>query len=199
METISTYQEGRSMPDARPVRADVARNRKAIVAAARAAFERGEFDRRFDDFAALSGIGVGTLYRHFPTRDALAEAVYREEITAVCQRAYQLLEVLPPAEALTAFLRDFISRLAAHSGLARTLASHMQHRSELQADGGRTLQAAVADLVDAAVLDGTLDAGVTPGVVMTALHGIGSTYGRPHWRDDAEKLIAVLVSPKASR
>lgn len=187
------------MQDARPVRADVARNRKAIVAAARAAFERGEFDRRFDDFAALSGIGVGTLYRHFPTREALAEAVYREEITALDQRAYQLLAAQPPAEALTAFLRDFISRLAAQPGLARTLATLMRHRSELQAEGSRTLEAAVADLVDAAVLDGALDADVTPGVVMTALHGIGSTYGQPHWRNDAEKLIAVLVAPKASR
>lgn len=75
----------------------------------------------------------------------------------------------------------------------------MRHRSELQAEGSRTLETAVADLVDAAVLDGVLDADVTPGVVMTALHGIGSTYGQPHWRNDAEKLIAVLVAPKASR
>lgn len=187
------------MPEARAVRADVARNRKAIVAAARAAFERGEFDRRFDDFAALAGIGVGTLYRHFPTRGALAEAVYREEITALYERAYELLAALPPAEALTVFLRDFISRLAEQSGLAQTLATLMRNRSELQADGAHTLEAAVAEMVAAAVLDGALDPAVTSGVVMTALHGIGSTYGQPHWRSDAEALIALLVGPKASR
>lgn len=186
------------MPDARPVRADVARNREAIVAAARAAFERGEFDRRFDDFAALAGVGVGTLYRHYPTRDALAEAVYREEVAALCQRAYQLLTEVPASEALAAFLEDFVSRLAAQPGLARALATLMRNRTDPQADAGRALEAAVADLVAAAVQDGTLDAGVTSGVVMTALHGIGSTYGGPDWRDDADKLVAILVGPKAS-
>lgn len=75
----------------------------------------------------------------------------------------------------------------------------MRHRSGLQAEGSRTLEAAVADLFDAAVLDGALDADVNPGVVMTALHGIGSTCGQPHWRNDAEKLLAVLGAPKASR
>ena len=187
------------MLDARPIRADVARNREAIIAAARAAFERGEFDRRFDDFAALSGVGVGTLYRHFPTRDALAEAVYREEVAALCEHASELLDDLPPADALASFLRDFVSRLATQSGLARTLAILMRHRSGPQADGGRALQIAVEELVAAARQDGTLNADVTSGAVMTALHGIGASYGLPDWRDDAEKLITVLVGPRASR
>jgi AcrR family transcriptional regulator len=178
------------------MRADVARNRQAILAAARAAFERGEFDRRFDDFAALAGVGVGTLYRHYPTRDALAEAVYREEVAALCQHAYQLLAEGPASEALTAFLEDFVSQLAAHSGLAQTLATLMRNRTAPQAEGRHALETAVADLVAAAVRDGTLDAGVTSGVVITALHGIGSSYGRPQWRDDAERLIAVLVGRK---
>ena len=187
------------MPDARPVRADAVRNREAVIAAARAAFERGEFDRRFDDFAALAGVGVGTLYRHFPTRDALAEAVYREEVAALCQHAGQLLADLPPAEALAMFLRDFVGRMTAHAGLARTLATLLRHRSDARADGGRALEEAVAGLVAAAVQDGGLAGDVTSGAVMTALHGIGSSYGRPGWRDDAENLIAVLVRPNSRR
>lgn len=186
------------MADAKPVRADVARNRAAILAAARAAFERGEFDRRFDDFAALAGVGVGTLYRHYPTRDSLAEAVYREEVAALCQRAYELLDEVPAAEALAAFLEDFVSQLAAQPGLARALATLMRHRTDPQAEAGRALEVAVADLVAAAAREGTLSASVTPGVVMTALHGIGSTYGGPEWRADADKLIALLVGPKTS-
>ncbi len=186
------------MSEPRPVRADVARNRKAIVDAARAAFERGEFDRRFDDFAALAGVGVGTLYRHYPTRDALAEAVYREEVAALCQRADQLLAELPASEALAAFLEDFVSRLAAQPGLARALATLMRNQTDPQADAGRALEAAVADLVAAAVKEGALDPSVTSGVVMTALHGIGSTYGGPDWRNNADNLIAIIVGPKAS-
>ncbi len=183
------------MPASRPIRADAARNRDAIIAAARAAFDRGEFDRRFDDFASLAGVGTGTLYRHFPTREALAEAVYREEVAALCQHAGRLLADRPPAEALAKFLRDFVARMAAQTGLARTLANLMRDQSNTQADGGRALEEAVAKLVSAAAQDGGLTNDVTAGAVMTALHGIGSSYGRPDWQADAERLIAVLSQP----
>lgn len=187
------------MSASRPIRADAARNRDAIIAAARAAFDRGEFDRRFDDFASLAGVGTGTLYRHFPTREVLAEAVYREEVAALCQHAEQLLANRPPADALATFLRDFVARMAAQTGLARTLANLMQHQPNTKADGAHTLENAVAKLVAAAMQDGGLTNDVTAGTVMTALHGIGSSYHRPDWQADAEGLIAVLTQPNRRR
>lgn len=175
----------------RPLRADAARNRAAIISAARAAFDRGELDRRFDDFALLAGVGTGTLYRNFPTREALAEAVYREEIEALCDRATQLLVDHPPAEALAAFLRNFVDRIAAQEGLARTLGHLLRDQPTAQAEGGRVLEDAVTELVAAA--DGGPANGVTAGAIMMAVHGIGSSYGRPGWREDAEALVDSLV------
>ena len=92
------------MPEPKPLRADARRNREALIAKARELFADGHFDMRFDDFAKLAGVGTGTLYRHFPTREALAEAVYREELTAMCARARELQATLPAMEALAAFL-----------------------------------------------------------------------------------------------
>lgn len=181
------------MTASRPLRADAARNRAAIVSAARAAFDRGELDRRFDDFALLAGVGTGTLYRNFPTREALAEAVYREEIAALRDHASRLLADRPPVEALAVFLRDFVDRMAAQEGLARTLSHLLRDRPAAQAEGGRVLEDAVTGLVAAAVDDGGLTDGVTAGAIMMALHGIGSSYGRPGWRADADALVDALV------
>src|SRR6188472_2864845 len=106
----------------KPLRADARRNRDVLIAKAREIFDAGDFfDLRFDDFARLAGVGTGTLYRHFPTRAALAEAVYREELTAMCTRGRELQATLPATEALAAFLHGFVEHLHTHQGLARTL------------------------------------------------------------------------------
>lgn len=183
------------MSTGKPLRADARRNRDALVFAARAAFDRGEFERRFDDFAALAGVGVGTLYRHFPTRDALAAAVYDDEVAALSHHAQRLLADLPPAEALATFLQDFVRRLAGQDGLARTLALLMRHQPGRQTDGAAVLEQAVAQLVAAAAREGAVLTGVSTGVIMTTLHGVGSSYGRPGWQADAEALIDLVVRP----
>ncbi|MET9251715.1 TetR family transcriptional regulator [Nonomuraea sp. NPDC003709] len=102
------------------------RNRDVLIAKAREAFDAGDFfDLRFDDFARLAGVGTGTLYRHFPTRQALAEAVYHGEVAALSDRARRLQATLPAAEALATFLRGMVDHIDAHKGLARTLATLM--------------------------------------------------------------------------
>ncbi|SMC90379.1 TetR/AcrR family transcriptional regulator [Lentzea albidocapillata] len=178
----------------RPLRADAQRNRQALLAKAREIFDAGEFfDLRFDDFARLAGVGTGTLYRHFPTREALAEAVYREEVVALCDRARRLLATSPPLEALAAFLRDFVDYLHEHHGLARTLATLMTTGSEALADGSRALEEAVTDLVAAAVEEGTVRGDVGAGAVMMALHGIGAAHDRPGWRAEADGVITLVL------
>jgi AcrR family transcriptional regulator len=182
------------MTPAKPLRADARRNREALLATAREVFDTGRFfDLRFDDFARLAGVGIGTLYRHFPTREALAEAVYHEEVALLCDRARRLRASLPAAEALTTFLRVMVEHIQAHQGLARTLATLMASRSGAIAEGGRALEEAVTELVAAAVRDGAVRDDVGAGAVMMALHGIGAAYDRPDWRAEADDVITLVL------
>ncbi|TDB94662.1 TetR/AcrR family transcriptional regulator [Micromonospora fluostatini] len=181
------------MTDAKPLRADARRNRDALIAKARELFADGCFNLRFDDFAKLAGVGTGTLYRHFPTREALAEAVYREEITAMCDRARELRATLPADEALEAFLRGFVDHLHSHEGLARTLATLMATRSGALAEGGQALHQVVADLL-ADARTGTVRDDVGAGAVMMALHGICAAYDHPTHRDDADGVVTLLLA-----
>ncbi|GAB3453579.1 TetR/AcrR family transcriptional regulator [Actinophytocola sediminis] len=179
----------------KPLRADAQRNRDVLIAKAREVFDAGDFfDLRFDDFARLAGVGTGTLYRHFPTREALAEAVYHGEVATLCDRARQLRATLPPAEALASFLRGMVDHIAAHVGLARTLATLMADRSGVLAEGGQALEQAVTDLVAAAVRDGTVRDDVDAGAVMMALHGIGAAHDRAHWRTEADDVITLVLA-----
>ena len=178
----------------KPVRADAKRNREALVAAARDAFDTGRFyDLRFDDFAPLAGVGTGTLYRHFPTRTALAEAVYHEEVAALCEHARELQAELPAGEALAAFVRDMVSHVYANQGLARTLSTLMATDSAALADGGLAVEQAVTDLVAAAVDQGAIRQDANAGAILIALHGIGGAHDRPDWRIEADALIALVI------
>jgi AcrR family transcriptional regulator len=182
------------MTAAKPLRADAQRNREAVLAKAREVFDAGSFfDLRFDDFARLAGVGTGTLYRHFPTREALAEAVYHEEVATLCDRARQLQATLPAEEALATFLRGMVGYMDAHQGLARTLATLMATGSGALAEGSQALEQAVTDLVAAAVKDGAVRDDVGAGAVMMALHGIGAAHDRPGWRAEADGVITLLL------
>ncbi|MEU8042432.1 TetR/AcrR family transcriptional regulator [Streptosporangium sp. NPDC049078] len=182
------------MTTAKPLRADARRNREALIAKAREIFDTGDFfDLRFDDFAQLAGVGTGTLYRHFPTREALAEAVYHGEVATLCDRARRLQATLPAPEALATFLRDMVGYLDTHHGLARTLATLMATRSGVLAEGSKALEQAITDLVATAAKDGAIRDDVNAGAVMMALHGIGAAHDRPHWRAEADGVITLLL------
>jgi AcrR family transcriptional regulator len=183
------------MNTAKPLRADAQRNREALLAAAREVIDAGDFfDLRFDDFARLAGVGTGTLYRHFPTREALAEAVYHEEVATLSERARELRATMPAVDALAAFLRGMVDHMDTYQGLARTLATLMATRSSAPAEGGQALERAVADLVADAVRDGAVRDDVDAGAVMMALHGIGAAHDhRPGWRAEADGVITLLL------
>jgi AcrR family transcriptional regulator len=178
---------------AKPLRADARRNRDALLAKARELFANGCFDLRFDDFARLAGVGTGTLYRHFPTRAALAEAVYREELTAMCARARELQAALPAVQAMAAFLHGFVDHLHTHQGLARTLATLLATRSDALADGGRDLDRAIADLLAAGAEEGAIRDDVGAGAVMMVLHGICTAFDQPGSRDDADGAVTLML------
>lgn len=182
------------MAEERAMRADARRNRDAIVAAAREAFDRDD-QLRFDDFASRAGVGVGTLYRHFPTREALAAAVYQDEVIALCERARESSE--PAGKAIEAFLRGFVEYVVAHEALARTLAALVG--PHVQADGGSELERTIAELIDRASADGAIRDGVSPGAVMVLLHGVGSTVDRPLWAAEARAAVELLIDAITSR
>jgi AcrR family transcriptional regulator len=181
------------MTDAKPLRADARRNREALIAKARELFADGRFDMRFDDFAKLAGVGTGTLYRHFPTREALAEAVYHEDLTAMCDRGRDMQAALPPDEALESFLRGFVAHLHSHEGLAQTLATLMATRSGALAEGTRALGQVIADLLTAAARAGSVRDDVSAGAVMMALQGICAAYDEPS-RTDAEGVVTLVIT-----
>lgn len=160
------------------------------MAAAREVFDRDE-QLRFDDFAARAGVGVGTLYRHFPTREALATAVYEEEVAALCDEARD--PTRSADENLGAFLRGFVEYVVAHSGLARRLAAVVD--PSVQADGGIQLERTVTDLLAQAVVEGSArsDANAA-GAVMVVLHGIGSATDRPNWIAESRAAVEILLA-----
>ncbi|MCU1405460.1 MAG: TetR/AcrR family transcriptional regulator [Glaciihabitans sp.] len=177
------------MAETRALRADARRNRDAIVAAARDVFDRDE-QVRFDDFAAHAGVGVGTLYRHFPTREALAAAVYEGEVATLCDQAND--PTRSASENLDIFLRGFVEYVLAHTGLARALAAVAD--PAIFADGGIELERTVADLLTRAAVEGAIRSDVAVGAVMIVLHGIGSATGRPLWASESRGAVELLLA-----
>ena len=186
-ETVSTCQS-RAMTDAKPLRADARRNRDAIIAAARAAFDRDEH-LRFDDFAALAGVGVGTLYRHFPTRESLAAAVYEGEMIALCAEARDTSR--SAGENLEAFLRGFVEYMIEHAALARSLVAAVA--PSVRTDIGNELERSVAEVMNQATVDGAIRP-TPPGAVLIVLHGIGSTTERPLWAEESRAAVELLIA-----
>jgi len=177
------------MAEPRALRADARRNRDALIAAARRAFEQDE-QLRFDDFAARAGVGVGTLYRHFPTREALAAAVYQSEVAALCDQARDPARTA--GENLNALLRGFVEYVVAHMGLARALVAVVD--PAVQVTGASELERTVADLLARAAQDGTVREDMTVGAVMIVLHGVGSATGRPLWASEARAAVDLLIA-----
>jgi len=114
----------------RPLRADAARNRAKLVGAARAAFASDGTSASLEDIARRANVGIGTLYRHFPSRLDLVEAIYVDEVEALCDSAAGASD-LPPWEALVDWLRRFVRYVAAKQALAEELFAHLGEDAEV--------------------------------------------------------------------
>jgi AcrR family transcriptional regulator len=193
MEMISDCQSEEMMVEIKPLRADARRNRDALISKGREIFAGGDEGVRFDDFADLAGVGTGTLYRHFPTRESLAAAVYEAEVARLCELARELRDTLPAGEALTAMLRAMVNYIDAEHTLARRLATLLAAAPAQVASGGRALELAFAELVADAVSAGVVRDDVRAGAVMMALHGIGAAHDRPEWRAEADGVITLVI------
>src|SRR5690348_4041288 len=139
-------------------RADALRNRERVLAAAKAVFSAGGPDASLETVARRAGVGIGTLYRHFPTREALFEAVYRREVEQLSELAEQLKNEAEPVEALRRWLRSNVEFVATKKGMAAALTLAAHGMSELYAYSADRLTKAIGSLLDRAIASGEIRA-----------------------------------------
>jgi AcrR family transcriptional regulator len=133
----------------RPMRADARRNYERLIATAKTAFLEHGADAPLEDIARRAGVGIGTLYRHFPSRQALLEAVYVDEVEELCRSAADLAE-LPPWEALVGWLHRFVGYLATKQALAQELLNYIERDADLFQSSRAALHAAGGPLLERA-------------------------------------------------
>jgi AcrR family transcriptional regulator len=134
---------------ARPRRADARRNHEKVITAAREAFAAGGAATSLEEIARGAGVGIGTLYRHFPNRQALLEAVYVDEVEQLCRTAADL-DDLPPWEALVAWLRRFVAYMATKQALAQELLGYVERDAAVFQSSRAAMYAAGEPLLERA-------------------------------------------------
>jgi AcrR family transcriptional regulator len=177
----------------RPLRADARRNRDLLLASAVRAFSEKGLDASLDAIAKNAGVGIGTLYRHFPTREALIEAAYRNELAAVCDAASDLLASLPPVEAARAWMDRFIDYMTAKIGMADALRAVIASGANPYAHSRERLNAVIEQLLSAAAATGEIRSDVKPDDVLISLGGVALAAGDPARREQAGRLLDLLM------
>jgi AcrR family transcriptional regulator len=178
---------------ARPLRADAQRNRDRLLDAAVRAFSQDRPDVTLDAIARDAGVGIGTLYRHFPTREALIEAAYRSELDRLCDAAGGLLRDLPPDEALRAWMDRFVDYMTTKRGMADALRAVIASGGNPFAHSRDRLITAITTLLGRAAAAGTVRSDVAPADVLTSLSGMSLAAGEPAQRDQARRLLDLLM------
>jgi AcrR family transcriptional regulator len=159
-------------PPDRPLRADARRNRDAVLSAAAEAFATHGVEAPLEDVARAAGVGVGTLYRHFPTREALVFGVYAREVEMLAEGAEQLAGELPPAEALREWMRRFVHYAATKRGLIGMLRTMMQDDTELFDQTKAQIAAAASQLLKRAAAAGQIRDDITAEDLTRSMGGI---------------------------
>jgi AcrR family transcriptional regulator len=180
--------------ESRALRADAQRNRDALLTAAAEAFAENGTETSLEDIARRAGVGIGTLYRHFPTREALVVEAYRRGVGELCDNAARLLAEEPSATALLDWMTGFVDYVASKRGLAATLkqASDDGH-DELFADMRAKMLTALQSMIDAAIVDGAIRSDVEPADLLRTLGGLCMMSDQPAWKDQARRMVALLM------
>lgn len=155
----------------RAQRCDAVRNRERLVEVASAAFAANGVETSLEEIARTAGVGIGTLYRHFPTRDALVEAVYRHNVDELIAGADELAATKPADEALGEFLQRFVEYVASKKGLATYLKSMVSADSDLFHESKQRVHGTIGQLIGSAEQAGTIRSGVDPQDVIHTLGG----------------------------
>jgi AcrR family transcriptional regulator len=181
------------MPQTRKPRADSARNRQLLIDAAKAAFADIGLDVSLEEIARRAGVGIGTLYRHFPNRESVVEAVYRREVEQLADAVPQLLEASPPAEALHRWMHLFVDYIATKRLIAPSLGAATSATSALRANSAERIREAITTLVKRAIDSGQVRKDIAPSDLLRAM--IGVSYGNPDeaWEASARRVIDLLM------
>ena len=178
----------------RKPRTDAQRNRERILKVAKEAFTRSGANASLDDIAKETGVGAGTLYRHFPTRDALIEAVYRTEVERVAVAEEKFSANLPPLEALRAWMLLFVDYIATKQIIGPALNSLVGGPSKLY-EGSRTqIKGAIDSLVKRAIKSGDIRRDLEPFDLLRALIGVSHVASGPDWQQSARRLVDILIT-----
>ena len=178
---------------ARAQRCDAARNRDRLLEAASDAFAERGVDASLEDIAKRAGVGIGTLYRHFPTRDALVEGVYRHNVEMLCAGADELRATLPPDEALAQWMQRFVAYVASKKGLATYLKSVVSADSDLFVSTHDKVRTTISSLVDEAAAAGAIRDGVEGMDLLRALSGVCLMSDQPGGPEQGAKVAALLM------
>jgi AcrR family transcriptional regulator len=178
---------------ARKPRADSARNRQLLIDAAKAGFSGVGLDVSLEEIARRAGVGIGTLYRHFPTREAVVEAVYRREVEHLAEAVPLLLEASPAGEALHQWMHLFVDYIATKRIIAPSLAAATARTPALYTTSLELITGAVSTLVKHAIASGDVRKDIDPSDLLRAM--VGVSYGNPDagWEASARRLIDILM------
>jgi AcrR family transcriptional regulator len=181
-------------PPSRKPRADATRNRERILEVAKEVFTRDGAAASLDDIARRSRIGSGTLYRHFPTRDLLIEAVYRSEVEKLAAAEQRFAATLPPLEALRAWMLLFIDHVAAKTLIIPAMDTVVGGSTRLIEGSRNLIQTVFITSVQRAITSGELRADTDPSDFVRALVGVFHTTALPGWEPSARRLVDILIT-----
>ncbi|MBW9114031.1 TetR/AcrR family transcriptional regulator [Rhizobium cauense] len=182
-----------------PLRADARRNRDKLAEVAAAAFSETGVETSLEDIARRAGVGIGTLYRHFPSREHLVEVVYRRELESLAAAARELAASHPPDVALEEWMRRFVGYIAAKRGMATSLKILMDSNASLFAEGSGILRGAAEELLSTAAAQGFVRDDIDTTDLLHALSSIYSLPASPEWRDRSNRLIGLLMDGLRAR
>jgi AcrR family transcriptional regulator len=177
----------------RKPRVDAVRNRERVLEAAKAVFSAGGAEASLEAVARTAGVGIGTLYRHFPTREALFEAVYRREVQQLADLAEQLKQEAQPIEALRHWMRSNVKFVATKKGMSAALALAAYKNSKLFSYSFDQLTRAVGGLLDRAIAAGEIRDDISPEDLLRALVSMCYMHDQPGWQTSVLRLVDVFI------
>ncbi|MFB7719995.1 TetR/AcrR family transcriptional regulator [Nocardia sp. NPDC056100] len=180
-------------PDnARPLRADAQVNHDRLLEAAARAFAADGTGASLKAIAKDAGVGIGTLYRRFPTRETLVEATYRNEVARLCDSAPDLLTTMPATQALRVWMDHFVDFMATKNAMIEALRTVLMSEADIM-NTRALLASSLSLLMTAGAADHTIRTDVDPSDVLMGLGGITLIAGEPEQRDLAGRLLDLLV------
>lgn len=177
----------------RKPRADALRNRDRVLEAAKAVFSQGGTETGLEAVARRAGVGIGTLYRHFPTREALYEAVYRREVEQLAELARQLAAAPRPLEGLRRWMQALLGFVATKKGMAMALALAAHKPPELMAFTTGELTEAIGRLLRPAVEAGEVRGDIGPEDLLRTVIGLCYLQDGPGWQAQVMRLLDVFM------